>query len=156
VVSTVGCCGICDGPGVTARDLISYNREYQNEVAVCAGDVACAPCPAPLPGQGSLMYFVPDCVQGQCAVQDIRTSPVTACKTADECRLRTGTACCEGCLGSGPVVAVRSDGSFEKLVCGDELVPVAPCMACIPYPPMGAVAVCVEGHCQAANLAATD
>jgi hypothetical protein len=97
------------------------------------------------------MYFVPNCVQGQCVVEDIRTSAVTACQSAMDCRLRNGTSCCEGC-GGGQVVAVRNDGSLEKLVCSD--LPT-PCPACIALPPDGAVAVCTEGRCSVAHLAAT-
>ena len=144
VVTGAGCCGICDGPGITRRDLIAYNRQYQNQVSGCnAVDIACGACAQPLPGQGSLMYFVPNCVRGQCVVEDIRTSAVTACEDTSECRLRNGTACCEGC-GSSNVVSVRSDGSFEELVCGD--LP-QPCPACIALPPDDAVAVCTEGRC---------
>jgi len=144
VVASVGCCGVCDGPDVSRRDLIAYNRQYQGQVSTCdAGDVACGACPEPVPGQGTLMYFVPNCVQGQCVVEDIRTSPVTACEDASECRLRNGTGCCEGCGGES-VVSVRNDGSFEELVCGG--VP-QPCPACIALPPDDRVAVCTEGRC---------
>jgi hypothetical protein len=144
VVTSAGCCGVCDGPDVSRRDLIAYNRQYQGQISTCdAGDVACGACPEPVPGQGTLMYFVPNCVQGQCVVEDIRTSPVTACEDASECRLRNGTGCCEGC-GGETVVSVRNDGSFEDLVCGGV---AQPCPACIALPPDDAVAVCTEGRC---------
>jgi len=152
VVTATGCCGICDGPDITRRDLIAYNKNLQGQILGCgAVDIACAPCPAPLPGQGTLMYFVPNCVQGECVVEDIRTSPVTACTDASQCRLRNGTGCCEGCNGS-TVVSVRNDGSLEQLVCGNE--PFA-CPDCAAIPPDGAVSVCTEGHCGVAYLAAT-
>lgn len=146
VVTTTGCCGICDGPEINVRDLIAHNRAFAGQVSTCGadGDVACAPCPVPLPGQGSLKYFVPDCVQGQCAVVDLRTSEYTACETAQDCRLRNGTSCCETCGATSEVVAVRNDGSFEKLVCGSEPMP---CLACEPVPPPNAAAACLEGHC---------
>ncbi len=90
---------------------------------------------------------MPDCVAGQCAVTDLRTSPVTACKTNEECKVRHGTGCCEGCSSAGDLIGVRNDGSFEKLVCGSG--PVG-CPACIPAP-TGAVAYCgAEGHCEVA------
>jgi hypothetical protein len=93
---------------------------------------------------------VPDCVNGQCVVQDLRTSPLTACMTSQECRLRSGTGCCEGCGGGDQYVAVRKDGSFEKFACGDT---VAPCLACLPEPPANAVAHCSDqGHCEVAYL----
>jgi hypothetical protein len=76
----------------------------------------------------------------------LRTSPVTACKTSEECKVRRGTQCCESC-GSDEPIAVRNDGSFEKLVCGDG--PVG-CLACLPQP-TGAVAYCgATGRCELA------
>jgi hypothetical protein len=158
LVTGPGCCGICDGPGISARDLIAYNRAYANQLqcgrafgiagdpgAGAAAPIACAPC---LPvADGTLKNFIPNCVDNQCAVEDIRTSAATACKTAVDCKLRNGTSCCEGC-GSGSLVAVRKDGSFEKLVCGGE--PVA-CDACAPTPTPGAIAICgASGHCEVA------
>jgi hypothetical protein len=155
LVTGTGCCGICDGPGISAHDLISYNRAYQNQLqcglalnvagdaAGVAAPIACAPCPAVV--GGALHNFFPSCVANQCAVEDVRTSATTACKTAADCKLRNGTSCCEGC-GSGDLVAVRKDGSFEKLVCEGEAIA---CPACVPIPTPGAIAICGEsGHCE--------
>jgi hypothetical protein len=157
LVTGTGCCGICDSPNISAHDLIAYNKQYAGllqcglalDVAAggatsagAAAPIACAPCPAPQ-GQGTLQYFVPDCVAGQCVVTDLRTSAVTACKTSDECKLRHGTACCEGC-GTTDLVAVRNDGSFEKLVCSGA---PTPCLACLPGA-TDAVPFCgADGHC---------
>jgi hypothetical protein len=150
---STGCCGICDGPDISARELTAYNKAFHSELSSCP-DIPCAPCPEPLPGQGSLKYFVPDCVQGQCAVVDLRTSELTACETHLDCRLRNGTQCCEGCAPGDDVVAVRNDGSFEKLVCGSE--PPA-CLTCLPTPPPDTAAACNEGHCVATyGIASTD
>jgi Kunitz/Bovine pancreatic trypsin inhibitor domain len=166
LVTGTGCCGICDSANITVHDLIAYNKQYAGlqcglALDVAAGGsassgvgapiIACAPCAAPLPGQGTLQYFVPDCVAGQCVVDDLRTSPVTACKTANECKLRHGTSCCEGC-GASDLISVRNDGSFEKLVCGGGAVA---CPACVPAPAQ-AIATCnPEGRCDIAYLAAT-
>ncbi|MES1183015.1 MAG: BPTI/Kunitz domain-containing protein [Myxococcales bacterium] len=160
LVTGTGCCGICDSPDISAHDLIAYNKQYAGllqcglalDVAAggaasagAAAPVACAPCPPPQ-GPGTLQYFVPDCVAGQCVVTDVRTSDVTACKTSDECKLRHGTGCCEGC-GTTDVISVRNDGSFEKLVCSGAPVP---CPACIPGP-TDAVPYCgADGHCAVA------
>jgi hypothetical protein len=58
--------------------------------------------------------------------------------------VRRGTNCCESC-GSDDPIAVRNDGSFEKLVCGDG--PVG-CLACLPQP-TEAIAVCgANGRCE--------
>jgi hypothetical protein len=159
VVTGTGCCGICDGAGITEHDLIAYNRQYTNVFecgfaldiagggtgsAGAAAPIACAPCPLPPAGEGTLKYFVPNCIAGQCVVEDLRKSPVTACKTSNECKVRNGTGCCEGCNGGDPV-AVRNDGSFEKLVCS----PSSVCAGCLPEP-SSAVPYCgQDGHCQA-------
>jgi hypothetical protein len=157
VVTGTSCCGICDGGGITEHDLIAYNRQYtgflQCGIAFdaaggtgssgAAAPIACAPCPLPPADQRTLKYFVPDCVAGQCVVEDLRTSPVTACKATSDCKVRNGTGCCEGCSGGDPF-AVRNDGSFEKLVCSASTA----CAACLPAP-SGAVPYCGEnGHCQ--------
>ena len=158
MVTGTGCCGICDSGNIGAHDLIAYNKQYANLLqcglaldiasggtgsAGVAAPVACVPCLPPA-GPGTLMYFVPDCVAGQCVVEDLRVSPVTACKTSDECKLRHGTSCCEGC-GSDDLIAVRNDGSFEKLVCSGSAVA---CPACVP-PPSDAAPFCDNGRCQA-------
>lgn len=139
-VTGTGCCGVCDSPDLTAHDLIAYNKQYagllQCNYALdlappgsgATAPVACAPCP-PVAG-GAMKYFVPQCVQKQCVVTDLRNSPVTACKTSDECKVRYGTSCCEGC-GGGDLIGTRNDGSFEKLVCGGA---PTPCPACLPQP----------------------
>jgi hypothetical protein len=140
VLASGGCCGVCDGPEVSAHDFLAYNRAYAAQFPQC--DVLCGACPEPVPGQGMLQYFIPNCIAGECVVQDIRDA--TACATADDCRLRHGIGCCEGCGGDG-LIAVRNDGSFEKLVCG-ELIP--PCDPCAAPTPDGAFAFCDVGHCQ--------
>lgn len=158
LVTGTGCCGICDGPNISAHDLIAYNRAFQNQLQCglafgVAGDaagaaapqdpIACAPCAEV--GPGSMYNFFPSCVANQCAVEDVRTSSVSACKTSADCKLRNGTSCCEAC-GSGNLIAVRKDGSFENLACGDQ--PIA-CAACAPVPTPGAIAVCgASGHCE--------
>jgi Kunitz/Bovine pancreatic trypsin inhibitor domain len=151
VVTGPGCCGICDGPGIRAHDLIAYASQYAgllqcgvalDKAAAPADPVACAPCPAPPPGQGSLHYFIPDCVRGECTVLDLRNSPATACEKDQDCKVRNGTNCCEACSSDQPI-AVRNDGSFEELLCAGGPVP---CPACIPSTG-GLRAECSQGHC---------
>jgi hypothetical protein len=168
LVTGPGCCGICDGPNITAHDLIAYNRQFapalqcgvQFNIALPPGaapnpdfpvPIACEPCLAPEPGQRSLHFFIPTCVQGQCGIEDVRTSEATACQTAQDCRLRRGSGCCESC-DAHSLIAVSSDSSFEELVCGNLLVD---CAECEPMLPPDAAAVCVAGHCQVAYGAAT-
>jgi trypsin inhibitor len=152
VLASPGCCGVCDGPGVSKHDFIAYNQANVGLVSTCGnGNVACGACPEPEPGQGTTQFFVPNCVAGECVVEDIRESDVTACTAAEDCKLRMGTACCENCAGGGgDVVAVRNDGSFEKLVCGDVL---PPCSACEPPVRIFADASCnPNGRCEVLPL----
>lgn len=168
-IGSISCCGVCDGPGVSANQLQAYNKAYAGQyLCGIALDTApapganigypggagpgapiqmCPPCAAPAPGQGTLKYFVPDCVRGQCVVADLRTSPSNACMSNQECKLRNGTSCCEGCGGADQYVGVRNDGSFEKNACGNE--PYA-CPACLPEPPVNVWPYCNAGHCDVA------
>jgi hypothetical protein len=143
-ISSPGCCGFCAGTRPTSHDFIAFNAKYLEQVyAYCSTvDVDCDPCTV-APEDDPFKSFVPNCAHERCIVEDLRTSSVTACTTAADCRLRFGTGCCEQC-DAASVIAVRSDGSFEDLVCGD-LLP--PCAACDPQLPEGAVAACHEGHC---------
>lgn len=148
MLASPGCCGVCDSPNVTAHDFIAYNRKYANQGLTCAGDVACGACPPP-EGEGASKFFVPNCVQQQCVVEDVRTSPLSACKTDMDCRLRVGKGCCPGCNGQ-ELIAVRSDGSFDKQVCGDLALP---CDDCEAKPDPSAVAICgPDQHCLVAYV----
>lgn len=149
VLSTTSCCDVCGGSQVTTHDFVAYNRRYEAEVSPCAGaDIACDPCVSP--NQAARKYFVPNCVRGECVVEDIRKSDVTACKTSRDCRLRNGSACCESCFSGDDLVAVRSDGSLEGQVCGD--LPQA-CPKCVPMQPTDAAPSCDEsGHCSVVHL----
>jgi hypothetical protein len=146
ILGSTGCCGVCDGPDISAHDFVAYNKAYAAELPQC--DVACGACPPLQPGLGTMQYFLPNCLRGECVVEDIRTSDATACATAEDCRLRHGTGCCEGC-SNDDLVAVRNDGSFDKQVCGDF---IPPCDPCAPPPTNGAVALCEAGHCQVGYL----
>lgn len=150
VLAPIGCCGVCDGTQVSAHDFVAYNRQYEAEASPCRGaDIACDPClPAPS-SQATRKYFVPNCVRGECVVEDIRKSAVTACMTAQDCRLRNGTGCCESCAYED-IVAVRNDRSLEERVCGPVQLP---CPACLPMKPSDAVPHCDEsGHCSIVHL----
>jgi hypothetical protein len=147
-----GCCGVCDSPAISPPQLVAYNKKYAGQVQQCAfaadgaarpGDIACEPC-APLAGDtGSLKYFVPNCVQGQCVVQDVRESAVSACQADTDCYIRSGNGCCASC--SKQSIALNKDGGFEDLVCGGEPQPCPDCAVA----PSSDVAVCgASGHCE--------
>jgi hypothetical protein len=145
VLAPNGCCGVCDGLNVSGHDFRAFNKAHLQEASACPNaDVACGPCPVP-EGGGVARYFVANCVNKECVVEDIRKSDVTACNSANDCVLRSGTGCCEGCGGPNDFVSVRNDGSLEELVCGPVQLPCDPCVA---VPPSGARAHCNDdGHC---------
>lgn len=160
IVTGTGCCGVCDSPNVSKHDLIAYNRQYGGALdcgftpaaapAPGADIPACAPCP-PVAG-GSLKYFVPSCERSECTVTDLRESPLTTCKTADECTLRYGTGCCQSC-NPDDVIGIRKNAALEQIVCPSN-VGIA-CDACVP-PDNGAVAICNAGRCGVAYTAGSN
>lgn len=141
VVRARGCCGICGQ--ATADDLLAVNARYVNEVVGCAL-LPCAPCPAP--EQDTLGYFVADCVEQKCSLLDLRTTPLTACQSDSDCRLRNGSGCCPDC-GSASVIALSDERRLAELVCPSEDYG---CPDCAALPPPNAVAVCQNEHCQVA------
>ena len=143
VLAANGCCGVCDGPSVTAHDFRAFNRKHELEASACPNaDVACGACPNP-EGDGTYKYFVPNCVNNECVVEDIRKSDATACESDQDCKLRNGSACCEECEVN-QWLAVRSDGGFEALVCSGSN---EACPACEAVPRSDARANCYEGRC---------
>jgi hypothetical protein len=142
VLAGAGCCGPCDGPGLTPHDFTAYNTKYSDRQQGCAG-VTCGACPN-ADGELTYKYFIANCVKGRCVVEDLRQTPVTACELDTDCRLRHGKSCCEAC-GSGleDVIAVRSDRSIEQLVCGSVSLPCPPCVPA----PLEQSAVCTDGRC---------
>ena len=143
------CCGSHLASGFTAHDLIAHNVKYQDQLDRCQ-EVDCVG-----PGEdlnGERKFFVPECVQKECRVVDLRTSEVTACDMDDDCRLRLGAGCCEGCGAATDLISVRKGASFENLVCGDEIPPCLPCVGTIPE---SAVPICQQGHCSIAYLQGT-
>lgn len=141
----VACCSACEADRVLeVDDFIAYKQGDGFTLGVYDG---CRPsscnCAEASPEQRVRQYFVPTCNVGQCGVLDIRTSDVTACDSADDCRLRLGTDCCEGCSDER-LVAVRKGDAFDQLVCGDG---GHACDDCAAQYPADARADCVAGRC---------
>jgi hypothetical protein len=142
-LTLASCCGPSGpGPGYTAHDFVAYAPQHQGQLDLCKIPTCTDP---PEDVNGERKYFVPECVQNECVVTDLRTSELTSCETTDDCRLRMGSGCCEGC---GDLIAVRNDGSFEKQVCGDTIPPCPPCVGT--PPPDSVSAVCIDGRCSVA------
>lgn len=122
-LANTACCGVCDTPALTTWDMVAVNKQHLIAVGGQCLRIApprdapiCAPCAIP-PDEGGLKFFVANCVAGQCVVEDVRKSPVSACKKDEDCRVRNGNDCCEGC-GVLKSIAVNTTNAFEELVCG--------------------------------------
>lgn len=137
------CCG-CSGQTFTAHDLLAFNRAHLAELDTCGGgrDIACTPCPDE--PNGAQRFFVPTCLAGQCAVEDLRESELTTCAVDSDCKLRLGSDCCPACGEGTNLIAVRNDGGFEARVCGDTPPGCPECEGTIPE---SAMAFCRAGHC---------
>ena len=135
------CCG-CEP--IDEHRIVALNQMYKAKYSaqLCANVGQCAPCQALDETKTTGKYFKPVCVEGACSVVDIRTTKLTACsEVKNDCVLRNGTGCCQGCGQTG-WVAVNQSADF----CGDGPVP---CPACASMPPGGLVASCGEdGACR--------
>ena len=144
------CCGGCDQ--ATDQSLVAVNRSAVEAYAHVKGcdAVDCAPCPPVGEPERTRQNFVAACQQGLCSVVDIRSTDLTACKLASDCRLRDGAECCEGCDGQGIVAVNRSaDADLAKLVCS---VPPQGCPPCVPPPLTGLRESCMAGRCNVGFL----
>ncbi|HYQ44158.1 MAG TPA: hypothetical protein VER11_19385 [Polyangiaceae bacterium] len=129
-------CCLCAGTGPVAN-FVAINSAFQMQFSARCAAVDCASCPAPAPLGDPFYYLVPTCERpadapgaaGHCVIVDLRATEITACKSASDCALRSGTGCCSGC-GDRLVSINGSEGAaLSDLVCGSE--PVG-CPACAP------------------------
>ncbi len=136
------CCGACN-PQLS--DYVALNSSQVNAYLsqrACT-DIACAPCPAPLPQADASGNFGALCVSGRCQAFDVRSSPLSRCEKSTDCALRMGVSCCEGC--GGGLAAVSTQLDLQKQLCGDGGFA---CPACAPIYPAAASAQCgTDGHC---------
>jgi hypothetical protein len=141
-VTNMHCCGAGLSPRLA--DVTAVNTaSLQAFVEPCLG-LDCATYP--IPG-----HFGATCRNGHCLAFDVRETELTDCTSGDECRLRLGVGCCEGCSGSSEqFVALRSDADLGPLSCGGEPVE---CPACAPIPPEDLSADCIGGKCELASTA---
>lgn len=142
-----GCCGGCDRPSLEDRDAVNVDSREAHRDAHCPPDedLGCPDCDPP-PNPGLFAYC--DGSAGVCAGADLPETELATCDTPDDCVLRAGAGCCEGCnLDADRWVALRSTmvGELTALVCrGDEA-----CAECAPAPPEGLRADCISGRCRA-------
>jgi hypothetical protein len=142
-----GCCGNCS---LSQPDpLVAVNRGVLNEYFDRAGCFLadCPACDPPVPDETG--WFGATCKAGFCALFDARETSVTECTADEDCALRLGLECCEGCsTDTHKLVAVNPEGSLASLVCGDD--PVG-CPGCEPVYPSSAAPRCDMGRCVVAG-----
>ncbi|HEY8075729.1 MAG TPA: hypothetical protein VIF62_16500 [Labilithrix sp.] len=144
-IDAPGCCGL----NCQAQDqLIAVRRGTEQQVVAAScdqsGPVACPGCLARI--DPSIQPF---CRGGKCAVVDLRTDTISACKTTADCELRYAS-CCQPCNG-GPIdqiVAIATSGEGElalQLCVGNES-----CDKCLPSFSGSMHAECntSSGHCE--------
>jgi hypothetical protein len=139
-----GCCGFCGIESVDEFEAVNQAYAAYNDPECQLVDCEyCEPPPA-------TEQFGARCAAGTCEVYDVRESDLSTCTSDDDCRLRSGLSCCEGC-GDGNWVAVSNNATllYEEL-CGTEPLP---CPACEPIHPEDFEAICgAQGHCIVSEL----
>lgn len=137
------CCGPCGVPTLDDFDPILVSRADDHRAAVCPDpSVICPACPvAPNPNLGAT------CTANRCTAFDVRTIPLSACTSHDDCRLRVRECCaCGGDTSPFSLIAIRADSeaAYQALVCGSEIA----CPECEPTYPSDVSAYCADdGHC---------
>jgi hypothetical protein len=140
-VVPVGCCSCGEGP---VSNYTAINSAYESQMNAQCGGLDCVPCgPVAFDPNNPVLYYVPTCQNGHCAIVDLRTRAITACKSASDCSLRSGTGCCSGCSGQPVALNGSKEPDLFKLECG--LEPTA-CPACAPSL-SGYDATCTDGRC---------
>jgi len=144
VLAIPDCCGGCGVPEVGNFVAVNSAKLEAYSKSVCPEPEPCPDCP-----YGLNPHLFAYCDAGTCVAADVRTHAVSACTTSNDCQLRNGTSCCEGC-GVASVydltaVASGANPSLVELVC----VPEGGCPPCLPEYPPEASSVCgANGHCE--------
>jgi len=142
-----GCCEGCNQPEL--NHLVPIHKS----MAAAFHEDQC-PDPQPCPQcvgcpNGNLFAY---CDAGTCRGVDLRQDELSECEGPSDCRLRSGTECCENCGGPfdpycGGLVAINHwlQPELSLLVCEEE---GWDCPPCVPTYPDEAFADCIDGHCQ--------
>lgn len=137
------CCGVCGQPTIDDVDGIHVADWDAHYATVCDDpDPLCPGC-ASMPNP----WLLAECADAACTATDVRTDPVTACTTDDECVLRTPECCtCGSDFIPEQLIALRADaeGEWRSRVCD----PDTDCATCEPeYPGYVRAACSDEGRC---------
>jgi hypothetical protein len=138
IIAQPGCCAACE-PLAEEQFVAIHHARRDTLGGDC--DVACGPCNQVTELERTGQYFVPACGQVSCLLLDLRRTSA-ACDSDDDCSLRDGSACCEGCDGTG-LVALSST-EYVEATCA----PNTGCDGCVPNIPAEFEAGCNDnGHC---------
>lgn len=145
VLVETSCCGACEPVTAESYAAVPAGQTEAYEAQKACGGMPCDACDVLPLGQQTSQFFRAACVEGRCAVQDVRDEPITECEVPADCRLRCGSDCCEGCgSGSDGLIAVRADADVAATFCEGRDVACDPCI-CTPSATYGAD--CVAGRC---------
>lgn len=134
----VSCCG-CSSWGPLSS-FTAINIKNQDRRCALVDCLPCEPSPPPALDDPS-SYFVATCQKppnagpdavGRCVVVDLRATQITACQSATDCVLRSGTNCCPGCgNGNFPLVSINGSqySALSDLVCGGDNMGCPKCAA---------------------------
>jgi hypothetical protein len=143
------CCPACD-PLIFAG-YTAVNAKHKDDFLAHEGcnTVTCPKCPplSPQVPRSSSNFFVL-CQKGRCVATDLRMSKYTECKSDDDCKMRWGLRCCDGCSDS-ELVAYNPASSLLSDICPPkkpQCPPVTPACAADRSPRDHAY--CVGGYCQ--------
>jgi hypothetical protein len=151
VLHVPGCCPPCPQD----LDGADYQPYRKDRLKISECDVLCGACEEHRESDLEGQYFVAACSEGRrCEAWDIRHPraitgelPV-ACSEDDDCFLRDGAGCCEGCDGEGYVAL----SSLDFLA--DACAPNQPCPSCPSILPATLRAYCdqQEGKCKVEDM----
>jgi hypothetical protein len=136
---------------LVAKSCCACEKTLDNVRALPLGADASVACPglcgacAPIPYDPLNAWVAPACVQGQCAVHDLRKAPETSCTRADECiAVAESVTCCQSCSSDPKLWRARRKDSAVTTA-GSACVGDVFCPACEPIPPE--VFCAADGHC---------
>ncbi len=140
---SVYCC-LCQP--VDARDFVAVARvniQTYVDLKFCNNGGCYGDC-RPSITEFTMQYFTATCRAGQCTVTDVRQTDLTACSKTEDCVLRDGVECCEGC--DEGIVSLNRSADLFALVCSGGAPPPG-CAPCVPVIPSSYTPMCIDGRC---------
>lgn len=135
------CCASCAVPELGAFSGVNADKVDAFRAVACAEPMACPKC-----ATRNNPNVAARCESGHCKAFDVRErTDLSGCKESSDCQLRNGLDCCE-CNSSQSWVAINTKS--PSTIVKDTCAPATACDECLPLPPPGTQAACVEHVCQ--------